>query len=341
MKAISLSEPKRLEIIDIPEPEVGPEDVLVDVRFIGLCGTDLNSYRGRLALLTYPRIPGHEVSGLILAKGQTVPDAIKIGSQVTLSPYTNCGICPACRSGRPNCCQFNETLGVQRDGAMMDRFAIHYSKVFASEILTLQELALVEPLSVGYHAANRGRVSEIDTVMVIGCGTIGIGVMVAAARKGATVIAVDIDDNKLASARAFGAQYTINSQKQNVLEEVARLTNSEGVSVAIEAVGLPGTFRLAIEAVSYAGRVVYVGYAKEAVTYDTTDFVRKELDILGSRNALRVFPAVIKMLEKRERPFGNLVTRVFPFVDTARALRAWDDNPAEFTKILVAFNGHV
>jgi threonine dehydrogenase-like Zn-dependent dehydrogenase len=341
MKAISLSEPRRLEIIDIPEPKVGPEDVLVEVRFIGLCGTDLNSYRGSLALLTYPRIPGHEVSGLILAKGQAVPDAIKIGSQVTLSPYTNCGICPACRSGRPNCCQFNETLGVQRDGAMMDRFAIHYSKVFASEILTLQELALVEPLSVGYHAANRGRVSEIDTVMVIGCGTIGIGVMVAAARKGATVIAVDIDDNKLASARAFGAQYTINSQKQNVLEEVARLTNSEGVSVAIEAVGLPGTFRLAIEAVSYAGRVVYVGYAKEAVTYDTTDFVRKELDILGSRNALRVFPAVIKMLEKRERPFGDLVTRVFPFVDTARALRAWDDNPAEFTKILVAFNGHV
>lgn len=341
MKAISLSEPKRLEIIDIPEPEVGPEDVLVDVRFIGLCGTDLNSYRGRLALLTYPRIPGHEVSGLIVAKGQAVPDAIKIGGQVTLSPYTNCGICPACRSGRPNCCQFNETLGVQRDGAMMDRFAIHYSKVFASEILTLQELALVEPLSVGYHAANRGRVSEIDTVMVIGCGTIGIGVMVAAARKGATVIAVDIDDNKLASARAFGAQYTINSQKQNVLEEIARLTNSEGVSVAIEAVGLPSTFRLAIEAVSYAGRVVYVGYAKEAVTYDTTDFVRKELDILGSRNALRVFPAVIKMLEKRERPYGDLVTRVFPFVDTARALRAWDDNPAEFTKILVAFNGHV
>jgi threonine dehydrogenase-like Zn-dependent dehydrogenase len=294
-----------------------------------------------LALLTYPRIPGHEVSGVIAAKGQDVPDAIKIGSQVTLSPYTTCGICPACRSGRPNCCQFNETLGVQRDGAMMDRFAIHYTKVFASEILTLQELALVEPLSVGYHAANRGRVSEIDTVMVIGCGAIGIGVMVAAARKGATVIAVDVDDNKLANARTFGAHYTINSQKQDVLQEGNRLTNGEGVSVAIEAVGLPGTFRLAVEAVSYAGRVVYVGYAKEPVTYDTTDFVRKELDILGSRNALRVFPAVIKMLEKRERPFADLVTRVFPFMDTARALKAWDDNPAEFTKILLAFNGHI
>jgi threonine dehydrogenase-like Zn-dependent dehydrogenase len=161
---------------------------------------------------------------------------------------------------------------------MMDKFAIHYSEIFASEILTLQELALVEPLSVGYHAANRGRVSEIDT--------------------------------------------------------------HEGVSVAIEAVGLPGTFRLAIEAVSYAGRVVYVGYAKEPVTYVTTDFVRKELDILGSRNALRVFPAVIKMLEKRERPFGDLVTKVFPFASTAQALQSWDDNPARFTKILVAFNGH-
>ncbi|NCF69999.1 MAG: alcohol dehydrogenase catalytic domain-containing protein [Chloroflexi bacterium] len=340
MKAISLSEPRHIKVIDIPEPQMGPEDVLVDIRFIGLCGTDLNSYRGRLALLTYPRIPGHEVSGVIVAKGQAVPDGVKVGSQVTLSPYSTCGICPACRSGRPNCCQFNETLGVQRDGAMMDKFAIHYSEIFASEILTLQELALVEPLSVGYHAANRGRVSEIDTVMVIGCGTVGIGVMVAAARKGATVIAVDVDDSKLVKARAFGAQHTINSQKQDVLQEVARLTNHEGVSVAIEAVGLPGTFRLAIEAVSYAGRVVYVGYAKEPVTYVTTDFVRKELDILGSRNALRVFPAVIKMLEKRERPFGDLVTKVFPFASTAQALQSWDDNPARFTKILVAFNGH-
>lgn len=335
MQAISLQQPRQIALIDVPEPVVGPEDVLVEVHKVGLCGTDLNSYRGKLALVSYPRIPGHEISGVITVKGTAVPDAIHLGSKVMLSPYTACGICPSCRNGRPNCCQFNQTLGVQRDGAMSRRFAIHYSQVFASEILSLEELALVEPLSVGYHAANRGRISEIDTVLVIGCGAIGMGVMVAAARKGATVIAVDVDDAKLAMAHTFGAQHLINSQTQDVLAEVARLTHNEGVSVAVEAVGLPATFRLAIEAAAYSGRVVYVGYAKDVVTYDTTDFVRKELDILGSRNALRVFPAVIKMLERRERPFRDLISATYPFSATAQAFAAWDSNPAGFTKILI------
>jgi threonine dehydrogenase-like Zn-dependent dehydrogenase len=203
-------------------------------------------------------------------------------------------------------------------------------------VLSQQELALVEPMSVGYHAANRAEVSEMDTVLGIGCGTIGIGVIAAAARKGATVVAVDIDDGKLDLARKFGAEHTINSLRQDVLEAVAELTNGEGVNAAIEAVGLPQTFRLAIDAVCYAGRVVYVGYAKEDVTYDTTDFVRKELDIRGSRNALRVFPAVIDMLEKRQQPFSELISRVYPFAEAGQAFADWDEDPGGYTKMLIA-----
>jgi threonine dehydrogenase-like Zn-dependent dehydrogenase len=237
--------------------------------------------------------------------------------------------------GRPNSCQFNETLGLQREGAMTARFAIHYSKVFPSKALTLKELALVEPMSVGYHAANRGQVSEVDTVLMIGCGTIGMGALAASARKGATVIAVDIDDGKLALAARFGALHTINSTEQDVLQEVARITGGDGANVAIEAVGLPQTFRLAVDAVCYAGRVVYVGYAKREVRFDTTHFVRKELDIRGSRNALRVFPAVIKMIEGRQQPFAELISRIYPAGETARALTEWDANPGAFTKILI------
>jgi threonine dehydrogenase-like Zn-dependent dehydrogenase len=347
MKAISFPAPRQVEIIDIPPPQLGPEDVMVDVHYVGLCGSDLNTYRGLFPLVTYPRIPGHEVSGIIIAKGAQVPESIKAGDKVMLSPYSDCGICPACRAGRPNCCQFNQTLGVQRDGAMTSRFAIHYSQVFSNKTLSLEELALVEPLSVGYHAANRGRVTEMDTVLVIGCGTIGIGVIATAARKGATVIVADIDDGKLAEAEKFGAQYTINSTNQDVLAVIRELTGDEGVNVAIEAVGLPDTFRLAVEAVAFAGRVVYIGYAtfagrvvyigyaKQEVSYDTTNFVRKELDIMGSRNALRVFPAVIKMMEKRQQPFTELITRIYPFDETGRAFRDWDADPGKFTKILI------
>ena len=167
--------PGQIETIDVPEPHLGSEDVLVEIRYVGLCGSDLSMYRGTFAIGTYPRIPGHEVSGTIVAKGENVPDSIREGSQVTLWPYTECGVCPACRVGRINCCQVNQTLGLQRDGALAERFAIRYSKVFVSDVLTPKELALVEPMSVGYHAANRGRVSEVDSVLVIGCGTVGTG----------------------------------------------------------------------------------------------------------------------------------------------------------------------
>jgi threonine dehydrogenase-like Zn-dependent dehydrogenase len=343
MKAISFAAPRKVQIVDIPTPQLGPEDVIVDIHYVGLCGSDLNTYRGLFPLVTYPRIPGHEISGVIAAKGEQVPESVNEGDRVMLSPYSHCGICPACRVGRPNCCQFNQTLGLQRDGAMTSRVAIHYSKVFSSKVLSFEELAIVEPLAVGYHAANRGRVTEVDTVLVIGCGMIGIGVIAAAARKGATVIATDIDDAKLIDAKKFGAQYTTNSTKENMSAVIGELTDHEGVSVAIEAVGLPETFRLAVDAVAFAGRVVYIGYAKKEVSYDTTNFVRKELDIIGSRNALRVFPNVIKMMEKRQpfdrlrtpQPFMDLITNIYPFYETAQAFRDWDAAPGKFTKILI------
>ncbi|MFC2015352.1 zinc-binding alcohol dehydrogenase family protein [Chloroflexota bacterium] len=335
MKAVCIPAPGTIEIIDVAVPSPGPEDLLLEVHYVGLCGSDLGMYHGTFAIGSYPRIPGHEVSAVIMAKGEAVPDSLQEGDRVTLAPYSECGICPACRTGRQNCCQYNQTLGLQRDGAMSNRFVTHYSRVTASQQLSLKELALVEPLSVGYHAANRGRVTETDSVLVLGCGTIGIGVVAAAVRKGATVIAVDIDDSKLAQAQRFGAHHAVNSTRQDVMAASSELTGGEGVSVAIEAVGLPETFRLAVEAVAFAGRVVYVGYAKKDVCYDTNHFVRKELDILGSRNALRVFPAVVKMMETGDSPFLELVTRVYPFEGAPRAFRDWDASPGNVTKILI------
>jgi len=335
MKAVSLVQPRQVAIVEIPEPSLGPEDVLIETHFVGLCGSDLSAYRGLSPMVTFPRIPGHEVSGVVVARGASVPSRIALGDRVMVSPYSNCGLCSACRLGRTNCCEHNQTLGVQRDGVLTGLFAIHYDKAFVSRSLSFEELALAEPLSVGYHAANRGQVSEVDTVLVLGCGTIGLGVIVAAARKGARVIAVDVDEAKLAQARRFGAWRAIDSSREDVLTVVRDLTDGEGASVAIEAIGLPQTYRLAVEAVCFAGRVVYIGYAKHEVSYDTKLFVSKELDIRGSRNALHVFPAVLKMLEARERPFAEMISQVYPFAESAAALGDWDAAPGHFTKILI------
>jgi L-galactonate 5-dehydrogenase len=339
MKAFAITEKRSIKEIDIDEPVLGSNEVLLEVHYIGLCGSDLNSYRGLMPLVTLPRIPGHEISGIIIEKGNQVPDTFKIGDKATVSPYTNCGICPACRAGRINTCEFNQTLGVQRDGALTKKIRIPFDKVFSNEMLSLQELVLVEPLSVGYHGANRGEVSETDMILLIGCGTIGMGALCAAVRKGATVIALDIDDTKLEIAKKFGATFLINSKKENALARIMELTGNEGVNVVIEAAGSPATFVLALEAVSFAGRVISIGYSKEEVHFNSQLIVRKELNIYGSRNALRVFPSVIQMFERKEKPYLNLITKIFPFDEVPEAFKFWDENPGMVSKILIDVKG--
>ncbi|HDJ28579.1 MAG TPA: sorbitol dehydrogenase, partial [Proteobacteria bacterium] len=165
MKAARIIEPYKVEIIDLPEPQIGPEDVLIKVKLLGLCGSDLATYRGLNPMVSYPRIPGHEVCGEIVKLASNVPAGFGIGDKVTISPYTACGSCFACRTGRHNCCRYNQTMGVQRDGAAAEYVAVPYRKVFKSNDLTDEQVALIEPLSVGWHAAKRGQVCEQDVVV--------------------------------------------------------------------------------------------------------------------------------------------------------------------------------
>lgn len=334
MRSVVIDEPWKVRLQEMAEPRVGMDDVLLEIQYIGLCGTDLNTYRGLSPLVTFPRIPGHEISAVVVDKGSNVPPNINAGDKVTVNPYTSCGVCPACRAGRMNTCEFNQTLGVQRDGALSTYFAAPFGKILKSSLLTAEEFSLVEPLSVGYHAANRGQVSETDTVLVIGCGMIGIGAIVACIKKGATVIATDPDDKKLALVKSFGVKHGINSG-EDVLKRVKEITNGEGVNVCIEAVGSTSTYILAVDAAAFAGRVVYIGYAKNQIPFDTSLFVKKELAIYGSRNVLTEFTPVMRMLEEKAMPFGGLISAIYPFAETYRAFKEWDDTPGNFIKILI------
>src|SRR4051794_14354473 len=174
MQALFITGPGQTKLGDIPVPTVGPEQVLLRTRIVGMCGSDLNSFRGKNPMVSYPRIPGHEVAATIV-KGNS---ALAAGTDVTMSPYTNCGKCASCRRNRPNACQFNETLGVQRDGAMAEYIAMPPEKLYPAK-LTIKELCLVEPLTVGFHAVARGRVTAQDSVAVVGCGGVGLGAVAA------------------------------------------------------------------------------------------------------------------------------------------------------------------
>jgi len=339
LKAFFIISPRKTELREIGKPSASDEQVLLRVRMVGLCGSDLTSFRGSNPMVSYPRIPGHEIAATVEQVRGPAARRLKAGDNVTVSPYTSCGSCTSCRRGRPNACRSNQTLGVQRDGALTEYITAPPGKLYASRRLSLRELALVEPLTVGFHAADRGQVSPGDTAAVLGCGAIGLGAVAGAAYAGARVIAVDIDDEKLAIARSAGAAETVNSSVTPLHDALAELTGGDGPDVVIEAAGLPQTFRAAVEEVAFAGRVVYVGYAKAAVEYETKLFVQKELDIRGSRNALEDFPRVIEMLEAGRFPTEKVITKVFPLTGAGTALAEWDADPAKFTKILIDVSG--
>lgn len=334
MKAIVLEEPGRAVVKDVAEPRRGDGEVLLAVRRIGLCGSDLNSFRGRNPLVSYPRILGHEVAATVAELNPNHPEW-QPGTPVTLSPLTNCFSCGACRRGRFNACRENETLGVQRDGALKEFIAVPASRLYRGN-LSLKELCMVEPLTVGFHSVARGRIEGNDVVAVYGCGGVGLGAIAGAAFRGACVIGVDVDDAKLEIARKAGAGYTINTTRGWMHEQLLELTDGQGPDVIIEAIGLPETYRAAVEDVAYAGRVVYIGWAKEQVVYETRPFVHKELDIMGSRNAMpEDFREVIRMLEAKRFPVDAAVTHMVPFEQTPEILNAWNREPERFSKIMI------
>ena len=327
-----------MQIVDVPEQEMKAGDVMIRLQYVGFCGSDLNTYLGRNPMVKLPVIPGHEVGAVIEAVGSEVPEGLKPGMVVTVNPYTNCGKCASCRNARPNACQYNETLGVQRNGSMRERLVLPWEKVIPAGLLTPRECALVEPMSVGFHAVSRAQVTDSDVVLVIGCGMVGMGAVVRSALRGATVIAADIDDEKLQLAREMGASYTLNTKTDDVNARLLEMTSGFGPDVVIEAVGSTPTYQMAVDVVAFTGRVVCIGYAKSEVSFQTKYFVQKELDIRGSRNALpQDFRAVIHYLERGTCPVDRLISCEVTPEEAPEAIQQWADNPGKVFRILVHF----
>ena len=327
MKAIQISGERQMEIVDIAEQELKANEVLLRLEYIGFCGSDLNTWLGRNPMVKMPVIPGHEVGAVIEKVGAEVPDTLKPGMVVTCNPYTNCGKCASCRNQRVNACEHNETLGVQRNGAMREFIALPWEKIIPAEGLDPRTCALIEPMSVGFHAVNRAQVTDIDTVVVIGCGMVGLGAIVRSALRGATVIAADIDDEKLALAKELGATYTVNTKTEDAHAKLQELTAGFGPDVIIEAVGSAPTYQ-----------IICIGYAKTDVSFQTKFFVQKELDIRGSRNAQPAdFRAVIHYLQRGTCPVDRLISNEVAPEDAPEAMRQWAENPGKVFRILVHF----
>ena len=338
MKALQIPALQTIKVVELAKPEVKAGEVLLKLKYVGFCGSDLNTFLGRNAMAKANVIPGHEIGAVIEAIGEGCPDTLKVGQVVTVNPYTNCGRCASCRNGRVNACKNNETLGVQRDGAMREFISLPWQKIIPVKGVSARDCALIEPMSVGFHAVDRGQVTDIDTVLVFGCGMVGLGAIVRAVQRGAVVVACDLSEEKLALAKSCGAAYGINSKTENVVERINEITDGMGADVVIEAVGSPITYQTAIDAVGFTGRVVCIGYSKNEVSFQTKYFVQKELDIRGSRNAMpNDFRAVQRFMQNTNIPMEPFISGIIKPEDAQQTMEKWAANPGQVFRILVEF----
>lgn len=336
MKAIAFNAPGDISYVDVPRPDVRPTDVLLKVDYIGLCGSDLSTYRGTSSMVRYPVIPGHEISARVAGWGSSVPAGhFEKGERVTVLPYFNCGACAACRRGRPNACEHNHTLGVQIDGALAEYLAVPVEHVVKVSGVSATDTALIEPLSVGFHLATRARIGAADTVAVFGCGAVGLGAIAAAHFKGARVVGVDISDSKIELARHIGADDGINSANRDPVAELRAQTGGDGPSVVIEAAGQPSAFLQCLDSAQFTGRMGIVSYTTKEVTFNTKPIVSKELEVYGSRNALDEFPVVQTMIRDGGIPIDAMITRILEFEEVPAAFAAWNEDVGSINKIMV------
>jgi 2-desacetyl-2-hydroxyethyl bacteriochlorophyllide A dehydrogenase len=300
MKAILLEQPLRFHRIDLDEPAApGPGEALVRVHRVGICGSDISGYLGKMPFYSYPRIPGHELGVEVVAVGQGVTD-VRPGDRCSVEPYMNCQSCHACRVGRGNCCKNLKVLGVHTDGGMRSRFVIPARKLHPSAGLTLEQLALVETLAIGCHAVNRGAAQAGEHVLVIGAGPIGLSVIEFVKLAGSKITVLDLNARRLDFCkRTMGVSHTIQLPSDgSELKELERLTDGALPTLVIDATGNPKSMCNAFNYVGHTGRLVFVGIVTADVSFPDPLLHAREMTVHASRNALPDdFRRIIKLIE--------------------------------------------
>ena len=324
MKTLILDEPGqfRLTITD-PPANPGMGEALIRIHRIGICGTDQHAFRGKQPFFTYPRILGHELGVEVVAIGSGVAN-VKVGDKCAVEPYLNCGECFSCRSGKTNCCANLRVLGVHTDGGMRECILVPADKLHRSEILTLEQLSLVETLGIGAHAVQRAQVEAGETVLVLGAGPIGLTVMTFAKIAGARVIAADVNADRLDFAqKVIGVAETI-VVGENTLADLERMTQSDLAAVVFDATGNPQSMMSSFQFVAFGGRLVFVGLFQGEVTFNDPFFHRREMTLLSSRNSTPSdFTRIISLMESGEIDTNAWITHRAKLEDVPDIFPSW------------------
>lgn len=323
MKALICNQPGEFAYITTEKPQAAPQRAIIQIKRIGICGTDLHAFEGTQPFFQYPRILGHELSG-ILVEADNAPEFTK-GEAVTFIPYFSCGTCIACRSGKPNCCTQIQVCGVHIDGGMVEYLSVPSSTLIHGQGLSFDELALVEPLAIGAHGIRRANVIAGEYVLVIGAGPIGLGAMEFARIAGGKVIALDINEHRLRFCQnKLGVAHTVNALDTDVVEQLAEITQGDMPTVVIDATGSLKAINNGFRYMAHGARYILIGLQKGDIAFSHPEFHKREGTLMSSRNATRQdFEHVISCLKNKEIDPTTYITHRVSFDEVKNQFESW------------------
>lgn len=338
MKAIEITKPFEIKIIDKEKPVINDGEALLKVLFCGICGADVASFTGNQPFTTYPRIPGHEFSAQIVE----IPEndrGLKKGDVVTCNPYFNCGECYSCRRGIVNACTDNQTMGVQRDGSFQEYITMPVDRIIDGKGMSAQELALIEPFSISNHALSRAEVKQGDNLLIMGAGPIGLFALLKAKAMGANVAIADMLSSRLELAKEYGADIVINVKEQNLEKECHSFTAGNGFDVCVEACGAPETFLNCIDNAAHGANIILIGNGKRETTFVHSVILKKELNIFGSRNAFtKDFEELIELVKAGKVNPAKMISGIYDAQNAKAAFDALVNNDGTLAKLLIKFS---
>lgn len=325
MQALVCTQPGQLDYLEKPEPRLKSGQAMLKIRRIGVCGTDLHAFEGTQPYFSYPRILGHELAAELVVADNA--PGFHPGEKLTFIPYFGCGQCIACRNGKNNCCVDVKVSGVHIDGGMTEYLSVPSTSLVHGQDLSLDELALVEPLAIGAHGVERAQIQEGEFVLVVGAGPIGLGTMEFARIAGGKVIALDINPHRLQFCQdRLHIQHTLNARDPDVSEKLIEITNGDMPTVVIDATGSQKAINHSFQYMAHGARYVLIGLQKGDISFSHPEFHKRESTLMSSRNATRQdFDKVIKALSNQQIDPGTYITHRTTFKRAGDEFRSWLD----------------
>lgn len=339
MKAVQIVKPGELRVIDVEKPEIDDKNnVLVKMTAAGICGSDVGIYHGTNAAATYPRIIGHEMVGRVVETGPSVTN-VKVGDRVIINQVTSCGHCYPCRIGRGNVCDHLAVRGVHIDGGYREFIAVPESDCYIlPDFLSDTDAVMIEPTTIGIQSCTRAELVEDDMLLIYGSGALGSSILKTARLICSHIIVADIQDDKLEEAKKNGAEYIINTLKENLLEKVKEYTEGHGATVSIDAVCNKDSLIRLLEVTGNAGRVMTMGFSTSTTEINQFVITSKELDVRGSRLQNKMFGKAIGLINEGKLDISGSVSHTFPLIQAQEAFDFIDSHDPSIRKVVLTFD---